>query len=288
MSRIILSAILVLFSSLVYPAAWDVYIPMRPAADTATETQVMPWPGYGLSAFIQDGTAHELKFIPLSNNFIVHDGAMWVNPSSLPAGPTGEKGDAGDQGITGVAGAQGLKGDTGSQGIKGDSGIQGLQGIQGLAGQDGAQGPKGDQGIQGAKGDKGDAGNVGADGKFTAFSHPTARSVSIATSYQSTAAGLPSSFFLNLTSTSTISLAGTTNNEGGVWMGPDASVASTGGTKVCDYKNSFGGSLVIGLTLSTSQSAQCVVMLPAGWYFAVRQTAGSGMTISTAFEQGIE
>lgn len=228
MLRIILSTILVFLASVAYPAAWDVYIPMRPADDSATVTQVLPWPGYGLSAFIQDGTANKLKFIPLSDNFIVHDGAMWVNPSVLPAGPSGDKGDTGS------------------------------------------------------------AGAVGADGKFTAFSHPVARSVSVSAAYQSTSSGLPSSFFLNLTSTSTISLSGTTNNEGGVWMGPDASVASTGGTKVCDYKNSFGGSLVIGLTLSASQSAQCVVMLPAGWYFAVRQTTGSGMTVSTAFEQGVE
>jgi hypothetical protein len=117
------------------------------------------------------------------------------------------------------------------------------------------------------------------------FAAPTTRTLSLATAYQGTTSTAPTVFVINITSTSTISLSGASNNVGGVWIGSTSAVASGTGTKVCEYDNSLSGGLVVGLTLGTKQTVACTVALPANWYLAVRQTAGSGMSVSSAFDQ---
>ncbi|MFG9883557.1 hypothetical protein ACG3SK_21705 [Pseudomonas aeruginosa] len=44
---------------------------------------------------------------------------------------------------------------------------------------------------------------------------------------------------------------------------------------------------MIGLNLNSQQANTYSVLLPAGWYFAVRQTAGSGLQVVSAFDQAL-
>lgn len=117
------------------------------------------------------------------------------------------------------------------------------------------------------------------------LSNPTVRTLSLATAYQATDPTKATFVTINVTSTSSISLSGTSNNEGGIYIGATNAVATGTGSKVGEYKNSLGGALVVGLTVSSSQTQPYSVMLPAGWYWSVRQTVGTGMTIVSCFEQ---
>lgn len=185
--------------------------------------------------------------------------------ASVPQGPQGipgVQGDTGPQGIQGEPGPAGAKGDTGP---KGDAGSQGVQGIQGVPG------------LQGEPGPKGDSGSVSVSG-------PGSRAVSTATAYRCTNVSRPCQMTFTLQATSSISLAGASNNEAAVMLGADNTVATGGGTAIAQYKNLLGGALVIGLSLTMQTASSHTVMVPAGWYFAVRQTVGSGLSV-TAYEQ---
>lgn len=84
---------------------------------------------------------------------------------------------------------------------------------------------------------------------------------------------------------SSISLSGAVNNEGQVVLGPTSAVGSGTGTVIGFYRNNLGGALVVGLNLNSAQANSYTVMVPAGYWIAARQSAGSGLTIISAFEQ---
>lgn len=151
-------------------------------------------------------------------------------------------------------------------------------------GPQGADGPQGPQGIPGVAGTNGTNGTNGIDG-ISVFSSPTSRSLSLSTAYQATNPAKPAVVVITLQSTSSISLGGAVNNEGIIYIGATNAVASGTGTAVGQYKNNLGGTLVIGLNLNNQQAQTTTFALPAGWYFAVRQTSGSGLTIVSAFDQ---
>lgn len=157
-------------------------------------------------------------------------------------------------------------------------GPTGPQGIQGIAGNDGATGANGSNGTNGTNGIN------GIDG-ISVFSAPTSRSLSLSTAYQATNPAKPAIVVITLQSTSSISLAGAVNNEGIIYIGNTNAVASGTGSAVGQYKNNLGGTLVIGLNLNNQQAQTTTFALPANWYFAVRQTSGSGLTIVSAFDQ---
>lgn len=114
---------------------------------------------------------------------------------------------------------------------------------------------------------------------------PNTRTVALATAYQATDPTAPAVVTVNLSSVSSISLSGAVNNEGEVVIGSTNGVAAGTGTKVGAYKNTMSGTLVIGLNLSNTQGSTVSFVLPAGWYFAVRQTVGTGLTVTSAFDQ---
>ena len=116
---------------------------------------------------------------------------------------------------------------------------------------------------------------------------PVARVITLATAYQATDTTKASFVTVNITATSSISLSGTSNNEGGVWIGSTNAVASGTGNQVGAYKNALGGTLVVGLTVTSAQTQPYSFMLPAGWFWAVRQTVGTGMSIVSTFEQAL-
>ncbi|HBP5444009.1 TPA: hypothetical protein L6B67_02590 [Pseudomonas aeruginosa] len=116
---------------------------------------------------------------------------------------------------------------------------------------------------------------------------PTSRNVSLATAYQCTNTARPCSITITLQAQSSVSLSGASNNEGAVTIGSTSGVATGTGTNIATYKNNLGGTLVIGLNLNSQQANTYSVLLPAGWYFAVRQTAGSGLEVVSAFDQAL-
>lgn len=109
----------------------------------------------------------------------------------------------------------------------------------------------------------------------------------LATAYQATTNTKPTLITVNITSTSSISLTGTSNNEGAIYVGSTTGVATGTGTKIGEYKNSLGGGLVVGLTITAAQTQPYSFILPAGWYWAAVQSVGTGMSIVSAFEQSL-
>jgi hypothetical protein len=115
---------------------------------------------------------------------------------------------------------------------------------------------------------------------------PAARTLSLATAYQAANPAKPALVTVNLTSNANISLSGGTTNTADVVIGATNAVASGTGTTIGKYTNSNTGALTVGLNISTVAANPTTFVLPAGWYFAVRQTAGT-VSITSAFDQAV-
>lgn len=120
------------------------------------------------------------------------------------------------------------------------------------------------------------------------FSAASSRSISLATAYQCSVTTAPCVITVTLQSQSSISLSGASNNEGQITVGSTSGVSSGTGTNVATYKNNLGGGLVVGLSLNSQQANTYTVFIPAGYYFAIRQTSGSGLQVLSAFEQVVD
>lgn len=144
---------------------------------------------------------------------------------------------------------------------------------------------KGDTGSTGAQGVPGNTGSPGVPG-VNALGAPTSRAVSLATAYQATDPTRPALVTVNLTSTASLSLSGGTTNTADIVIGSTNGVAGGTGTAIGKYANTNTGALTIGLALSTVSAVSYTVALPAGWYFAVRQTAGT-VAVTSAFDQSV-
>lgn len=115
---------------------------------------------------------------------------------------------------------------------------------------------------------------------------PNSRSLSLATAYQCTNTLIPCVVTVNLTSTASITLTTGTTNTAVVTIGATSGVSGGTGTNICPYTNSQTGALVVGANLATVSTTACVMVIPAGWFFAVRQTAGT-VSIASAFDQSL-
>lgn len=115
---------------------------------------------------------------------------------------------------------------------------------------------------------------------------PTSRSLSLATAYQATDPTKPAMVTINLTSTANLSLSGGTTNSADVVIGATNAVASGTGTTVGKYSNASTGTLTIGLNTNAIAAQPTTFGLPAGWFFAVRQTSGT-VTVTSAFDQTV-
>lgn len=118
-------------------------------------------------------------------------------------------------------------------------------------------------------------------------SAPVPLSLALSTAYQASTPSRPVVITINLWSQSSFTLAGNAPKEGGIWVGDSAGVASGIGAKLGEYSNVLSGVAVVGLTVLATQSQNYSFLLPAGWYYAVRQTVGTGLTIVSAFEQAV-
>lgn len=172
------------------------------------------------------------------------------------------------------------------QGPKGDNGVDGSDGANGLSAYqvavaNGFIGTEA-QWLASLKGGNGATGPAGPS--VNSFSGYSARTVSLATAYQATNTAKPAIITINLSSSAELTLLGGTTNTADVVVGPTSAVSSGTGTVACRYRNSNTGGLVVGVTVNVSSAAPCVVALPAGWYFAVRQTSGT-VDVTSTLEQ---
>lgn len=129
------------------------------------------------------------------------------------------------------------------------------------------------------KGDPGLAATV-------AVTAPTSRALNMATAYQALDPTKPAIVTVTVTSTSSVSLSGAVSNAASILIGSSSTLVSSSGIAIGTYENVLGGTLVAGLNMSNKATCSYVVFLPAGWYFAIKQT-GTGVSVVSAFEQKI-
>lgn len=115
---------------------------------------------------------------------------------------------------------------------------------------------------------------------------PSSRSLALGTAYQATTSSKPAVVTVNLASSAALTLSGGTTNTAAVYIGSTTGVNVGTGTAVGAYNNSLTGSLVLGVSLSLGATQTVTFALPAGWYFAVVQSAGT-VSVASAFDQSI-
>jgi hypothetical protein len=145
-------------------------------------------------------------------------------------------------------------------------------GKDGLNGKDGINGTNGINGKDGAPG-------------INSFSAPRALTVVLARAYQASDPTKAAIITVTLQAQSSVSISGASNNEGAITIGAANTVAAGTGATVATYKNNLSGSFVAGLNINNLQASTYTINLPAGWWFAVRQTSGTGLQVVSAFEQ---
>lgn len=109
------------------------------------------------------------------------------------------------------------------------------------------------------------------------------RTLALATAYQATDPTKAAVITLSLDCTITGVISVATSCQGEVRVGATTAVATGTGNIAGLYKNSLGLSIINNL----GQDMTITVLLPIGGYFAVRQTAGSGLSTANAFDQSI-
>lgn len=114
---------------------------------------------------------------------------------------------------------------------------------------------------------------------------PNTISPSLGTAYQASTPSKAAEVTINLTSTAALTLGGGSVFEADIVIGASAAVASGTGTVIGKYKNSLTGSLVVGVAINNAQTTMHKFTLPAGWYFAIRQITGTGISVVSAFDQ---
>lgn len=191
------------------------------------------------------------------------------------AGGIGPTGPQGIQGIQGVAGAAGANGTNGAPGANGSVGPTGATGGVGATGGTGATGPTGSTGATGPAGP-------------TTIGSPNARTPAFATAYQATDNTKPGFISAMIDTAYTVTVIGTQADTVELRIGPVAAqvAAGTGGFVAATYRASVTGiALVIGLGIG--QRNQISALLPAGWWWSLRRTAGTAATITSASDQSL-
>lgn len=178
----------------------------------------------------------------------------------------------GGKGATGSSGSVGAPGATGAQGNTGNTGPQGVQGTIGNTGPTGSTGATGATGPQGAAG-------------VNAIGAPNTRTVTFATAYQATDITKPAFIQVAISCTATVALGSAQTNTVELRIGSTNSVASGGGTQVDVTSTSLSVSVIISIGWTGQQTLKA--SLPIGWYFAARQTAGTGCSVQSAADQSV-
>lgn len=122
---------------------------------------------------------------------------------------------------------------------------------------------------------------------------PAALTVTLgASAYQANNSAKDAVVVLNVGATSTQTLLSTTEASQKIEVVVGAtSGAVTGatptGAKVGQFESTQSNTVVVGLTLNQKNAGTITFLLPAGYYFRVRQTAGSQGFLTSAFDQAI-
>lgn len=135
------------------------------------------------------------------------------------------------------------------------------------------------------------AGYMGSDGtSWTsmapaafAVGAPVTRTLSFATAYQASTSTKPANVSIIIDCTTTVALGSAQANTVELIIGATNAVASGTGTLADTFRSDLSVSIIISLGFTGRQALQCT--LPIGYYFAVRRTVGTGMTIISAFDQ---
>lgn len=152
-----------------------------------------------------------------------------------------------------------------------------------MVGAPGPQGPTGAPGPSGATGATGATGSTGPAGPST-IGAPNTLSITPGTAYQATNNAKPAHVTINLTSTAQITLSGSTSIVAEVVIGSTNGVASGTGTVIGRHANTYSGAVVLGVSISETITEPISFVLPAGWYFAVRNITGTA-TVFSAYDQ---
>ncbi len=118
------------------------------------------------------------------------------------------------------------------------------------------------------------------------ISPPNPVALSLATAYQATDPTKAAVLSINLNSVASITLGGGTINTADVLIGATSAVASGTGTIIGRYRNTLSGAVIVGVGINSDCISQIQFVLPIGWFYAVRQTAGT-IVIVSAFDQSI-
>lgn len=119
-----------------------------------------------------------------------------------------------------------------------------------------------------------------------AIGTPNSRSVSLATAYQATDTTKAAFVTITISSTASLTLSGGQTQTAQIVIGSTNAVASGTGSALGTTTNSQTGGVVVGVAVNAGMSSTTTVPLPAGWYFAVRQTSGT-VSVASAFDQSI-
>lgn len=117
----------------------------------------------------------------------------------------------------------------------------------------------------------------------TAIGTPNTRTVAFATAYQATNVAKPAVVSIIIECVTSISI-GSAANTVELIIGSTNAVASGTGTLADTYRSDLSVTL-ISLNFTGRQALQ--TLIPAGWYFAVRRTVGTGMSVISAFDQAV-
>ncbi len=120
----------------------------------------------------------------------------------------------------------------------------------------------------------------------TVIGAPAPVSLTLATAFQATDPTRPAVVSININSVASITIGGGVINTGDVLMGATSAVASGTGTIIGRYRNTLSGAVIVGVGINSDCISQIQFVLPIGWFYAVRQTAGT-IVIVSAFDQSI-
>lgn len=126
----------------------------------------------------------------------------------------------------------------------------------------------------------------GTSGAAPAIGTPNTLSMSLATAYQATNSAKPAFVTITLSSSAQLTISGGQTQTAQIVIGSTSAVASGTGTAIGTSSNSQTGTVVVGVALTAGMTGTTTIALPAGWYFAVRQTSGT-VSIASAFDQSI-
>lgn len=116
---------------------------------------------------------------------------------------------------------------------------------------------------------------------------PTSRSFALATAYQCTDNTKPCTLTITTNCPLTAALATSASCAGEIRIGSANTVASgASGTIIAALSRSVSGLSAL-LTQTFSDNDTTTVQLPVGWYVAVRQPTGSGLSVQAAFDQAL-